>query len=714
MRHPWDSPALVGAALVIGVRAYAQQPDTTSSAVVYPLPAVSVSAARSTLPLAKLPLSVQIVDRRQISGARPTWGLDEALTGVPGVYVANRYNFSQDQRISIRGFGSRSAFAVRGIKVLLDGIPQTLPDGQGQLTNVELGNVDRIEVLRGSASALFGNAAGGVISLWTNPVPPQHATEDVRFVAGRFGRRTGRTWNKWQSTTSVRLGAGLAQVTASRLDYEGERDHSAADLRNVNARAQFPVGRAWLLTGLLDVGDAPRADNPGSLTQAELHVNRDSAPALNLNRNAGKDVTQLQAGATLRRTAVDGGELAFTVFGLTRDLRNPITTAYIDVGRTDYGARATFTRPLSLGSLKSRLTAGFDFQHQRDDRRNWSYLNTPGDSATRSDTVTLDQLERVTEIGPFVQSALELTPRTTLTAGVRYDWVRFDVRDRLISSTNPDDSGERLMRSLSGSLGIVLNPSDAVTLYGNVGSSFETPTTTELANRPDTAGGFNSGLGPQRALNYEIGARGRFGARVAYSVALFQADVRGELIPYEIAAPRFFYRNVGSSRHRGVELGTDLSILAGVSLNATWTYADYRFRHYRFTTSGQAFTLDGREMPGVPKHWLHLTLRVRPPAIRGAWVEVEQTYSSGYLVGDTVTTSAASSRVAPWWSTTLRLGWEGAAAGGRMRLAPFLGVNNLFDHSYVSSVVINAARGRYFEPAPGRNLYVGLSVGAGR
>lgn len=695
-----------------GVRAYAQQPDTTSTANAYALPAVTVSATRSTLPLAKVPLSVQVVEGRQISGARPTWGLDEALTSVPGVYVANRYNFSQDQRISIRGFGSRSAFAVRGIKVLLDGIPQTLPDGQGQLTNVELGNVDRIEVLRGSASALFGNAAGGVISLWTDPVPPARATEDVRFVAGRFDRRTGRTWNKWQSTTGMRIGTGLAQVIASRLDYEGERDHSAADLRNLNTRVTFPVARAWLLTGVLDVGDDPRADNPGSLTRSELLANPDTVPALNLNRNAGKDVTQVQGGATLRRSLSDGGALAFTVFGLTRDLKNPITTAYIEVARVDYGARATLTRPLSLGSLRQHLTAGFDFQRQRDDRRNWSYLNTPGDSATRSDTVTLDQLERVTEIGPFVQSALELTPRTTLTAGVRYDWVKFDVRDRLITSTNPDDSGGRLMRSFSGSLGLALNPTDALTVYGNLGSSFETPTTTELANRPDTSGGFNRSLAPQRALNYEVGARGRCGGRVTYSVALFQADLRGELIPYEIAAPRFFYRNAGSSRHRGVELGTDLSVFAGVSLNVTWTYSDFRFRHYSFTTAGQTFTLDGREMPGVPRHWLHLTAHARPRSARGAWVEIEQTYSSDYLVGDTVNTSAATSRVAPWWSTALRLGWDGEV--GPTRVAPFLGVNNLFNHSYVSSVVINAARGRYFEPAPGRNLYLGLSVGAGR
>jgi iron complex outermembrane recepter protein len=698
-----------GAGWLVGAAAHAQQSDTTTARKAVALPAVSVSATRSTLPLAKVPLSVQIVDRRQISVARPTWGLDEALTSVPGVYVANRYNFSQDQRISIRGFGSRSAFAVRGIKVLLDGIPQTLPDGQGQWTNVELGDVDRIEVLRGSASALFGNAAGGVISLWTNPVPPQRATEDVRFVAGRFGRRTGRTWNKWQSTTAVRLGAGLAQVTASRLDYEGERDHSAADLRNFNARVHFPVGSAWSLTGLLDVGDDPRADNPGSLTLAELQVNRDSVPAPNRNRNAGKDVTQLQAGGTLRRTSANGGELAFTVFGLTRDLKNPITTAYIDVGRTDYGARVTFTRPLSLGSLTSRLTAGFDFQHQRDDRRNWSYLNTPGDSATRSDTLKLDQLERVSELGPFVQVALDLSSATTLTAGLRYDWVLFDVRDRLVTDTNPDESGERLMRSLSGSLGIAFNPSDAVTVYGNVGSSFETPTTTELAN---TGGGFNDSLGPQRAWNYEAGVRGRVTGRLTYSVALFQADVRGELVPYEIAAPRFSYRNAGSSRHRGVELGTDLSVYAGVSLNATWTYSDYRFRHYRYTTAGRTFTIDGRELPGVPQHWLHLTLRVRPPAARGAWIEIEPTYSSGYPVSDSDSTGGAAPRVSSWWATTLRLGWEGHV--GRIRTAPFLGVFNAFNRSYVSSVVINAVRGRYYEPAPGRNLYVGLSVGAGR
>ncbi len=687
---------------------YGQSADTTKP---YTLPPTTVSVTRTDVPLTKVPLSIHTVDRTEISRAKPTWGLDEALANVPGVFVANRYNFSQDQRISIRGFGARSAFAVRGIKILVDGIPQTLPDGQGQLTNLELGEVDHIEVLRGSVSALYGNASGGVISIWTKPHDVAHVNEEARFVTGRFDQRSGRSWNKWQTTTSMRIRGASALLTVSRLDYEGERDHSAADQRVLNARVQLPMGSRWSLALVTDVGDSPRADNPGSLTLAELRANRDTVPVLNRNRNAGKAVTQFQTGATLRRTMTNGGEAAITIFGLTRSLQNPITTTYIDLDRVDYGARASVTYPMALGSLVHRLTAGFDFQRQRDDRKNFNYLNTPGDSA-KADTVrSLDQLEHVTEIGPFVQSALELSSRTTLTTGLRYDWVKFAVQDHLITPpSNPDDSGDRLMRALSGSFGIAVNPSSRATLYANVGSSFETPTTTELANSATGTGGFNPDLKPQHARNYEVGARGSLGRgqRLGFTIAVFQADVRDALIPYEIQAPRFYYRNAGSTRHRGVEVSSVLTIVPGVRLNAVWTYADYRYRRYSFTVSDTiVHTLDGRALPGIPQNWLNLTLGAQPAAFHGAWAEVQQTRSSGYLVSDTL-----SARAAPWWSTNVRVGWEGTTGG--MRLAPFVGINNAFNHLYVSSVVINAARDRFYEPAPGRNVYVGLSVGAGR
>src|SRR5256885_16077608 len=240
----------------------AQQPDTIKP---YTLPPTTVSVTRTELPLTKVPLSIHTVDRAQISRAKPTWGLDEALANVPGVFVANRYNFSQDQRISIRGFGARSAFAVRGIKILVDGIPQTLPDGQGQLTNLELGEVDRIEVLRGSASALFGNASGGVISIWTNPQDVLRVREEARFAAGRFDERPDRTWNKWQSTPGMRIGGGSAQITVSRLDYAGARDHSAADQRVLNARLQLPLASGWALPVVTSVGGNPPGGKPGGV-----------------------------------------------------------------------------------------------------------------------------------------------------------------------------------------------------------------------------------------------------------------------------------------------------------------------------------------------------------------------------------------------------------------------------------------------------------------
>jgi iron complex outermembrane receptor protein len=663
----------------------AQRPDT--------LPPVTVTVTRADLPLARLPFAVAVVNKQDLA-ARPTWGLDEALAGVPGVFAANRYNFSLDQRLAIRGFGARSAFAVRGIKIILDGIPQTLPDGQGQLTHVDLGATDRIEVLRGSASALYGNASGGVISIWTDARPPVRSTGELRVVAGTFDRGLDRTWTKWQGTGRFRVGSGGgATLSVSRLSYEGERNHSAADLRALSGRLRLPLGPAWSLTALADIGDQPRADNPGALNLTELGTNRDTVPALNLATHAGKDVLQGQAGATLRGKLASGDEASVTVFGLARALENPQTFAYIRLHRAAYGTRAVFTR------RGGGITAGIDVQRQRDDRANF------GNAGGSPDTVhALDQLEHVTELGPFVQAVVGVTSRAALTAGLRYDRVSFDVRDRLVGDSSVDlkyrnDSGRRVMAALSGSLGATLRASDALTVYASTGSSFETPTTTELANRPDTAGGFNRDLNPQRAWTIEAGIRGVV-QRATWDVAVYQADVRDALVSFEIPASpgRRFFRNAGSTRYRGVELAAGTALLRGVDLQVTWTYSDFRYRHYAFTAGGTTHVLDGRRLPGIPEQALRFALRARPAALRRAWGEVETQYASPYAVDDTL-----SRQTSPWWVTNLRMGWEGA------HVAPFVAVQNLFNRKYVASVVVNAAAGRYYEPAPGRNLYVGCT-----
>ena len=680
--------AFYSALFVLSCASLARAQDT--------LPPVTVTVTRAELSLTRLPFAVAVVDKRDLV-ARPTWGLDEALAGVPGVFAANRYNFSLDQRLAIRGFGARSAFAVRGIKVLLDGIPQTLPDGQGQLTHVELGAADRIEVLRGSASALYGNASGGVISIWTDARIPTRRSGEVRIALGTFDRGFDRTWAKWQGTGRFRVGnGGGATLTLSRLSYDGARDHSTADLRAVGGRLRVPLGggATWSLMALADIGDQPRADNPGALNLTELRTNRDTVPPLNLATRAGKDVLQGQAGATLRGTLASGDEATFTLFGLARDLHNPQTFAYIKLNRAAYGTRAVFTR------RGGAVTAGIDVQRQRDDRANF------GNAAGAPDTVrALDQLEHVTELGPFVQTVAQVSARTSLTAGLRYDRVSFDVRDRLVGDSTADvkyrnDSGRRVMAALSGSLGATLRAGEAVTVYASAGSSFDTPTTTELANRPDTAGGFNRNLSPQRAWTYEVGARGGKGGVAAWEVALYQADVRDALVSFEIATSpgRRFFRNAGTVRYRGIEVAGGAALGPGLDVRATWTYSDFRYRRYAFTAGGNTHVLDGRRLPGIPRQTLRLALRARPASLRGAWAEVETLHASPYAVDDTL-----SRQTSAWWVTNLRMGWESG------RVAPFVAVQNLFNRKYVASVVVNAAAGRYYEPAPGRNVYLGVT-----
>jgi iron complex outermembrane recepter protein len=670
----------------------------------FDLPAVSVT--RADRALARVPLAVHAVDRIDVQRGRQTVGLDEALAQVPGVHVANRFNFSVDQRLSIRGFGSRSAFSVRGVKLLLDGIPQTLPDGQSQLTNLDLAAVERIEVLRGASSALYGNASGGVVSLQSGAAVPGRWT--ALAEVGALDPNLNRTWNKWHASGAAGLGGATAQASVSRLWWAGFRQHSTAELWRFTTRVSAPLGRRVTASAHLAVGSDPKADNPGGLTAAELAANRDSASAANLAARAGKEVQQVQAGAVIR-AALGSTNAQVALFALTRDLENPLPQAYITFDRLAYGLRLTATRPLSLGARAVNLTAGLDAQWQEDDRLN--YANVAG----RPDTgdVRLDQLERATEVGPFVEGMVELSPTLGVTAGARYDRVSFRVRDRLVS--NGDDSGRRLMDALSGVLGVNLEPRTGLSLYANLSTAFETPTTTELVNRPDGQGGLNPDLDPQRAVSVEIGARGsaapgiprvrsgqaRLPALVSWSAALFQADVRDELVSFEdtLVPGRRFFRNAGRARHRGVELGGRVQVATGVRIAAAYTFADYRYTDY--TVDGN--TLDGRPIPGIPQHLIYASVRVEPAWSPGAWLEVDGTHSSSALVDDTLIL-----RTPKWGVVNVRAGWEGSA-GGRA-FAPFVGINNVLDRKYVGSVAVNAARGRYFEPAARRNLYFGLRV----
>lgn len=698
------APVLFFSALFATSAAVAQvpvRPDTvvrdTSRAA--KLPEIEVTVTRTPEPLARVPYAVGVLDRTAIQRGQQTTGIDEALSNIPGVVVSNRYNFSLDQRISIRGFGSRSNFGVRGLKILLDGIPQTLPDGQSQLTNIDFADIDRAEVLKGASSSLYGNASGGVIALQTEGAAPEPFAQRVRAQAGS-GQRNGDAFYKWQSWTSGRSGSVSGTLSVSQFKADGFRQHSAAETRQLNAGVDYAIGGSTLGTLRLSLADDPEAQNPGALTLAEYRANPDSAAGNNILRGADKDAQQYQLALGLKHFDAAGNEYDVSLFGLLRDLANPLAAppdinpgpaagTFVAIDRAVGGMRLSATRRLGPGETSPRLVAGADVQRLRDDRQNFV-----SDAGRRTAAVFLDQREKVTEIGPFAQVQWTANARLLLSGGARFDWVRFDLDDRYLGD-GFDDSGARTMSSLSGNVGASWAFGDRFVPYVNLSTAFETPTTTELVNKPDGSGGFNPELGPQRAVNYEIGARGQPTSRVTYSVALFLGRVTDAIVQVGEIGGRAFFGNTGKTHNDGAEVGLSVTPTPGLTLSGAYTYARYRF------ASGQ---FDGKRLPGVPEHYWRLGLRTELPV--GFFLDADHTLSSSLAADDPNTIIVDS-----WGAgvTNLRVGWDGEV--GSLQLGPFLGVNNLWNRRYVGSVTLNGAGGRVFEPAPLRIIYFGAEIG---
>jgi iron complex outermembrane receptor protein len=708
---------LLPLSLLLAGRAAAQQParadttgrDTTRAAR---LPEIKVSVTRTQEPLARVPYAVGVLDRDDLQRGQQTVGLDEALNNLPGVVVANRYNFSLDQRISIRGAGSRSNFGVRGIKILLDGIPQTLPDGQSQLTNIEFAGLGRAEVLRGASSSLYGNASGGVIALQSEPAAEAPFAQRIRVQAGG-GKRDGDGFYKWQSWSSGRSGHASGTLSVSQFKADGFRQHSAGEVRQLNAGLDYVFSGTTIGTLRFNAADDPRAENPGALTLAEYRTNPDSAAGNNILRAADKDVQQQQLALGLKHVDAGGNGYEISVFGLLRDLENPLAAppptgggpgptigTYITIDRAVGGARLSGTRRLGAAPVAPQVSLGLDLQRMRDDRR-----NTRAIAGAPTDSTFIDQREKITEVGPFAQVRWSPREELVLNAGGRYDWVRFDVTDHHLTD-GVDNSGERTNSALSGHIGASWFFGDGFVPYLNVSTAFETPTTTELVNQPNGAGRFNEQLKPQRAVNYEVGMRGQAAARVEYSMAAFLGRVTDAIVQQSEIGGRAFFVNAGKTHNDGVELGLTVTPVTGLTLSGAYTYAHYRFADYKIASGAVVDTLDGNRLPGVPEHFWRFGIRTAFPY--GFYADADHTLSSSVASDD----ENSGGLVADSWGagvTNLRVGWSGNA--GVMNVTPFVGINNLWDRRYVGSVTLNGVGGRVFEPAPRRVIYLGTEIG---
>jgi iron complex outermembrane receptor protein len=569
--------------------AMAQSPDQRSEAV--EMEEITVRATRVEKPLLKIPAAMGVVDQDDIQTAQQQVGLDESLVKIPGLFMQNRFNFAQDLRISIRGFGARAGFGIRGIKILVDDIPETLADGQGQVDSIDLGSAQRIEVIRGSASSLYGNAAGGVISI-RSETGPQEPFAETRLSFGEFG------FQKYQLKSGGQMGSFNYLLNLSDFRLDGYRDNSRTETTQLNSKFGYTIDGTSDLAAVINLTNSPVADDPGSLTRQQAEDDPSQARGRNVQFDTGEDIDQQRVGLVYHKSFGDKHELMARNYYVWRDFANklPFTDGgAVTFDRFFFGGGLKYTFTGALQGKQNRVILGIDVDRQDDDRRRFD--NNMGVIGA----LALDQNEKVTSTGVFVQDEFQLLENLELTLGARQDWVRFKVDDDFLS--DGDDSGSQTLDEFSPMVGILYSVSPAVNLYGNISQSFETPTTSEFAN-PSGGGGFNSNLEPQTATNYEVGIKGTLPHRIGYGLSLFTVDVKDELIPFEIPGmpDRDFFVNAGRSTRDGLEASVSVQPLAGLTASAAYTLSDFTFD--RFTdNNGNVF--DGNDIPGIPQNLLH-------------------------------------------------------------------------------------------------------------
>ena len=695
-----NSQLLRTSALSAGLVALAATRSQAQDTAAGRLAPVVVEVGRGTRgsPL-DLPFAVSVETPDSARPGQRHLALDETLWLVPGLSVSNRNNPSQDPRISIRGFGARSAFGVRGIRVLRDGIPLTLPDGQTPVDYLDLESVGRVEVMRGSASSLYGNAGGGVVDIRTSDPLPVPVSGEVRLWTGAFGTR------RIVAKSGGTAGGFSYQGNVARTRSEGYRDYSRQRTTNGFARLSLDADGGSYALEWLGL-NTPLAENPGALTRAQFDADPRMADLLSIRKAARKEVTQSQLGLTARRSGARA-DVEASAYAGTRSLLNPLTFGIVDVGRATSGGSVRATLPFSLLGMGHRLTAGTELQLQNDLRLNYINCNNipppafptatcPNPAAERG-SVTLNQREIISSIGSYVRDEMELGDRFILTGAARADAVRFEVRDRLITTTNPDDSGHRLLDAVSPMVGLLARVSPLESAYANISSAFETPTATELGNQPSGAAGINRELKPQRSVTYEVGLKGVRTTGWNYNAAVFATRVEDELIPYDIpgGGGRRYFRNAGRTSRRGVELSTGLTAGA-LDLGAAYTYANYRFVDFTVDTTHYA----GKHIPGIPAQTFQASAAVR--SFLGTLV-TEATLANRMFVND------ANSERAPGYAI-VNARFVTIASMGRSAAEVTLGAQNIFNRRYVSSVNVNAALGKFYEPGLQRSIYVGLSL----
>ncbi|HBT3772339.1 TPA: TonB-dependent receptor [Klebsiella pneumoniae] len=665
-----------------------------------------VTAAPTTVSELDTPAAVSVVNGDEMRQAAPRVNLSESLGAVPGLQVQNRQNYAQDLQLSIRGFGSRSTYGVRGLRIYVDGIPATMPDGQGQTSNIDIGSVDTIEVLRGPFSALYGNSSGGVINV-TSQTGTQPPTVEASSYYGSFG-----TWHYGMKATGA-VGDGSHAgdvdytVSTNRFTTHGYRDHSGARKNLANARLGVRINDVSKLTLLLNSVDI-KANDAGGLTADEWRDNPRQSPRGD-QYNTRKNTRQTQAGLRYERQLSAQDDLSVMMYAGEREttqfqsiprapqLKPSHAGGVIDLTRHYQGIDARLTHRGEL-LVPVTLTAGLDYENMSERRKGYENFVMVNGAPQYGEQGALRRNERnlMWNVDPYLQTQWQLTDKLSLDAGVRYSSVWFDSNDYYITPGNGDDSGDASYHKWlpAGSLKYALT--DAWNVYLSAGRGFETPTINELSYRSDNQSGLNFGLKPSTNDTVEIGSKTRIGNGL-FTAALFQTNTDNEIVVDSSSGGRTSYKNAGKTRRQGMELGLDQQFGESWRLKAAWTWLDATYR----TNVCDDASCNGNRIPGIARNMGYASFGYQPE--QGWYAGSDIRYMSDIMANDENTAKAPS-----WTVVGLTTGYKWSY--GRMDMDLFGRIDNLFDREYVGSVIVNESNGRYYEPAPGRNYGIGLNL----
>ncbi|MEO7324862.1 MAG: TonB-dependent receptor [Dokdonella sp.] len=671
------------------------------------LPAVVVTATRTEQPAFDVPASIDVVD---IDDTRDTLGVNpsEYLSGIPGLLARDRQNYAQDEQISIRGFGARSTFGVRGVRLYTDGIPATMPDGQGQVSHFNLDSAERIEVLRGPFSALYGNSSGGVIQVFTadGSQPPE---VDLGIAAASYGT--------WRASANARGVSGPLDynLDVTHFQTDGYRDHSEAKRESGNAKLGFRIGDSGKLTLLVNTLALPNAQDPLGLTHAQFNADPTQVSASAVQFDSRKSVHQNQGGAIYEQDL--GGGNALRVLGyygqrdITQFLSVPVATqgnplhagGVVDLGSDYGGSDARWTWRGDFGGRPFEIAAGVAWDRQNQARR--GYENFVGSTLGVRGTLRRDEDDTVSNFDEYVQASWRFADAWSLSAGLRHSDVKFDSVDHYITASNPNDSGRVDYGANTPVAGLLWRAASWANAYASYGKGFETPTFNELGYRADGGAGLAFGLTPSHSRNRELGLKLRPAQDIEANFAVFRADTRDELAVATNAGGRTTYQNIGKARRDGAEAALSMRLSHDWRLQFAYTWLDATFRSPFLTCAGAPCTTPntpvaaGARIPGIPKNDLHVALRWGRE--QGWRASLQGDYVGAVTVNDLGTDAAPSYVVA---AADIGYGFE--VTSGQLRT--FARIDNLFNRAYAGSVIVNDANGRYFEPAPDRTLMLGV------